>query len=910
MKNKSILLIIVCIASLEFQSCSYSHSKMISKSEGEDEDIKARSLYEQHMLANPTTKQIPYHIRKKELAFAATLPANSSLGNAMDKNGLTWKSRGPWNVGGRTRAIGIDITNEKVIIAGGVTGGIWRSIDSGTTWKKVSDTMQDINISCIIQNTSRGKNNIWYAGTGENFGSGSGGNSSAYFLGNGILRSIDSGKTWSKLAATSDYHPQSQISDFDFINNLAIDTVHDILYAAMHGEINRSTDDGITWFGQKNTYSYYTDVAVTSTGIVYAYRSCFGSVPGIYRSADGINFTNITPSSFPTYYEAMTMCIDPNNENTLYIMGNTPGQGKYFSNTGDYASFWKYRYVTGDGSGTNGVWTDISNNLPSDNTELGSFNTQYGYNIIVKVKPGDSNTVFLGGTNLYRSTDAFSTSSNTKVIGGYDISTSGVNYQLYPNHHPDQHALVFYPSNPNKMLSGCDGGIFRNDDNTDSIKWTPLNNGFITTQFYSIGINHDSAGDNQVVGGLQDNGSYMSNSNNGQAAWNMVGKSDGCFSYIANNGKDYYVSSQYGQIIRTQLDKNGNPYLWARLDPSSNNRQFVNPFAVDPNNEKRMYFVDGYSILVNDDVTQIPLQSQLPTSVAFLGWSYAGSADTLISALTISPSDRLVYGTGKATLFRMDNASNASTRKITTITGANFPLGAYINSIAISPQNPDEMIVVFSNYDIPSLFYTTDGGTTWTDISGNLEQFSDGSGNGPSCRWGSIMTVQNKPVYLIGTSTGLYSCDSLNGSGTIWIQQDSMGITNNIVTMIDTRNSDGFVAISTYGGGVFSANITALNQVAGIENAHSSISYKSFKIYPDPILKGDALNISIEDEKSETIYLEILNEEGKSVISKRSEKISTGINTIQLQMPSLPKGIYYVSIQNNEEKLSRTLVVQ
>ena len=137
-----------------------------------------------------------------------------------------------------------------------------------------------------------------------------------------------------------------------------------------------------------------------------------------------------------------------------------------------------------------------------------------------------------------------------------------------------------------------------------------------------------------------------------------------------------------------------------------------------------------------------------------------------------------------------------------------------------------------------------------------------------------------------------------------------MGITNNIVTMIDTRNSDGFVAISTYGGGVFSANITALNQVAGIENAHSSISYKSFKIYPDPILKGDALNISIEDEKSETIYLEILNEEGKSVISKRSEKISTGINTIQLQMPSLPKGIYYVSIQNNEEKLSRTLVVQ
>ncbi len=913
MKRSALILGITCLASIILQSCSYRNSKLFSRSEGDDEDLQARNAYEQRLLADPATGQIPYHIREKELAFAATLPVNISFGNSMSKTGAIWQQRGPWNVGGRTLAIGIDITNEKVILAGGATGGIWRSIDSGITWKRVTDPIQEINISCILQNKTRGKRNIWYAGTGENFGNLTTGGRNPRYLGNGILKSIDSGKTWSKLAGTGYNEPQSFKSDFDYIFNLGIDTNKNILYAAIFGEINKSTDDGKTWLPQNNTHSGYTDLAVTSTGIIYIYRSSSGKKPGIFRSTDGTNYTNITPSSFPSTYGSMTLCIDPNNENTLYIFGNTPNYGKQFNN-GDWASLWKYRYITGDGSGSNGVWTDLTGNLPSDNSQFGSVNTQNGSNVVIKVKPGDSNTVFIGATNLYRSTDAFSTTKNFKVIGGYNVVTSGPGYHDYPNHHPDQHALVFYPSNPDKMLSGCDGGIFRTDNNTDTgqITWIPLNHGYLTTQFYSAATNHDSSGDTRIIGGLQDNGTYFCDTTYLQSNWDKLGSSDGCYCFIANNAKDYYISAQNGIVYRIQLNSANAPYKWARLDPANSTALFVNPYTIDPNNQKRMYYVRGFDVLINNDVTQYALQNKIPSKNVTTGWTTLTTLDTTVSALSvsISPGDRLVCASARGSLYRIDNASSASP-KTTTITGTNFPAGGYINSIAMSPTNADEMLVVFSNYSIPSLFYTSDAGKTWTDVSANLEQFPDGTGNGPSCRWASILPVGGKYVYFIGTSTGLYTSDSLNGSSTIWTQQDSGGIANNIVTMIDTRISDGYVAIATYGGGMYTTTVNSAGQVTGIENtANTSLKYGSFKLYPNPLSNSDVLTIGIEDEKSENITIEILSDEGKLVLPGRSEKISSGINNLQIRMPSLTKGIYYVSIHNDKEKLSRTLVVQ
>ncbi|SVC07575.1 uncharacterized protein METZ01_LOCUS260429, partial [marine metagenome] len=97
---------------------------------------KGRAEYFFNMLRDPATNRIPEGIRQRELAFARTLAQRPVLSKALGTaNGIAfdWKEVGPTDVGGRTRALAIDHTNSNTIIAGGISGGIWKSTDGGQT---------------------------------------------------------------------------------------------------------------------------------------------------------------------------------------------------------------------------------------------------------------------------------------------------------------------------------------------------------------------------------------------------------------------------------------------------------------------------------------------------------------------------------------------------------------------------------------------------------------------------------------------------------------------------------------------------------------------------------------------------------------------------------------------------------
>lgn len=911
-------------------SCSIHHATVMRSGEGMDEDIAARTKWETQMLADPATGAIPDHIRAKELAFSATLPRQPE---PQMKSGSFWQNRGPWNVGGRTRALAIDVTNENIILAASVSGGIYRSIDSGATWNKITGPSQDLDITCIVQDTRKGKTNIWYAGTGELLGnSASGGNFSSFYYGDGILKSTDGGKTFFKLASTSSGLPQVY-RPFDIVNNIAIDEsdTGSTIYAATgdySGSIRKSVDGGNTWTTFTSTglnpYATYTDVAVSPKGILYFTRSNDNNntAGGLFRSSDGINITNITPPGFAAKYDLVTIAIDPNDENTVYFLGYTPGYGYKetdYRGVTDYASLWKYRYISGNGTGSGGAWKDLSKNIPNFGGDFGNFNTQTGYNLYVRVKPGDSKTVFLGCTNLWRSTDSFSTSNNISWIGGYGVNTARPDYKLYPNQHPDQHNLVFYPSNPNKMITSCDGGVFRTDDNTASdVIYGSLNNGYLTTQFYTIAIDHGTPGNNEIIGGLQDNGSFMTRSDNPQNNWTMPGNGDGCYCAIVDGRTDYYVSSQLGKIYREILDTSGTPVQKARVDPlGAKGQMFVNPFILDPVDQKRMFYVAGTHLYRNNDVTQIPLHTTTDTFAVSTGWqtlNLGKDSNQTISALAMShgSTETLVYGTATGSLFKMDGADGVNPT-ITNITGSAFPSGAYISCIAISPLNANDMIVVFSNYNVVSLFYTSNGGTSWTDISANLEQNANGTGNGPSCRWASILPVGHHIAYFIGTSTGLYSTDTLKGINTEWAQQNPDGIGNDIVMMIDTRPSDGLVAVATHGNGIYTANISFAYQVSGVnENANESIGFQKLNCYPNPVASGAVLTVEYENESpDQSPVISIVDEEGRTIMDMQASGFTTtGKQSIPLKLPQLNPGIYYVRIQNGNNIVARSFVVR
>ena len=143
------------------------------------------------------------------MRFAQTLP--SDLGNS----GLNWTAEGPYNVGGRTRALAIDCTDENILIAGGASGGVWRSTDQGQSWNKMTRHFQLHNVTCIDQDTRPGKEHIWYHGSGELSGSSAGGGD-AYFDGNGIYKSIDGGMSWDSIPITADNVAAGAFNPWDF----------------------------------------------------------------------------------------------------------------------------------------------------------------------------------------------------------------------------------------------------------------------------------------------------------------------------------------------------------------------------------------------------------------------------------------------------------------------------------------------------------------------------------------------------------------------------------------------------------------------------------------------------------------------------------------------------------------------
>lgn len=887
--------------------------------QGEVEDTKARMKWELSRLADPATGKIPAYMRQRELAFAATLPTDANILGKISGSSNSFVPRGPNNVAGRTRAIAIDVTDNNVMFAGSVSGGVFRTSDGGASWSKVSESNGFQGIIAIVQDQRPGHTSDWYYQTGEGYGT-SASAPGAFFLGNGLYKSTDSGLTWTAITSTNSNSPQSFNSSWEIGWNLAIDnsdTIQTKLYAAVYGVVYKSFDGGATWspaVGSAANNSYFSDVAVSTTGTVYATLSSDGSTHGIYRSQGGTTFTNILPTNFPATYDRIVIGIDPNNENVVYFFGVTPNSGKYSYYFGDeWTSLWKYEYLSGNGQGTGGTWTDLSQNLPNYGNTFNIMATQGGYDLAVKVKPGNSNVVFVAGTNIYRSTSGFTDSVSTTLVGGYQANatlpiTNVLQYE-YPGSHPDQHAMAFLPSNPDVMISCHDGGVSKTLDNTATpLVWSKIDNGYITSQFYTVAIDHNNT-NAVIIGGLQDNGSVSTNNGNLNSPWAHTFAGDGAYCQISSSPGIIYVGQQNGTTIKLDVDVNGNTLAYSRMDPIGGaDYQWVNPFALDPNDNNIMYFTAGRKLYRNSDLSAIPLNNvwdSITTNWTFFPDTLTASGEE-ITALAVStiPAHRVYYGTNKRKLFRIDNANTGSpSSTLITIPTAVLPTNANISCIAVNPNDADEIMVVISNYNVYSLAFSRNGGTTWARCAGNLEQTASGTGNGPSCRWATIMPVSDGTVYMVGTSVGLFATDTLVAPATVWVQQGANTIGSNVVDMMDYRSGDGLIAVATHGNGVFSANITSIGNIATINELKPEAIIMN--LYPNPA--SSQLNVVFEKQTvSKDSKITIVNEAGAVVKTINVSAIVSGKLTIDVS--DLRNGIYYINVNSRKQKAAKSFV--
>lgn len=842
---------------------------------GTRENPQARLEFEMMQLVDPATGQLPVNINHDQLAFARR--SQTDLRNARRLT-QDWEAKGPGNVGGRTRALAIDVTDEDVWLAGGVSGGMYRSTDQGNSWTRTTHPSILNSISCLTQDKRDGYEHIWYYGTGELRGNSPRANGAPY-RGDGIYRSTDGGLSWDVLPSTSNNRLTDFESPFNYVWNIEVDP-DGVIYAALYGCIVKSEDDGATWevvLGpdllnpetldppitdlNESAAPFYTSLLQTPSGTMFAAMSSFTSLgyrenyAGIYKRESLGSWQAITPAQMSEGHDRTVMAYAPSDEEVIYTLSD-----------GRELELWKLK---------NGIWQDRSLNLPGVQDTLPSLDSQESYNLVVKVHPASEDVVYIGGTNLYRSLDGFATSSNSRWIGGYNPGPEDGN--LYPGHHPDQHELVFLPSDPNTMLSANDGGVrLTNNDLADKVTWSVKNDGYITSQFYTIALSQEE-GSLKALGGMQDNGTYLKILGADNSAWRYLLGGDG--SYVATTPDDtyWYASFQSGSTFRLSLNNSNELISFAEVDPSGGEGYlFINPFLLDPNNFNRMYMAGGNVIWRNDNLSQIPSGKQQPTPV---NWSKIESTESeigAVSALAIStrPGHILYWGTSYGAMFKTIYSNTDTARTIflyqhVVTDESGEDASGYISNVSLNPANADEVLFSYSNYHFPSLFYSEDGGETFTDVGGNLEENPDGSGSGPSVRWNQIVSLSDgSSLYFTATSTGLYSTRELDGDATVWVKEGDESIGNSVIRMTDYRSSDGKFIVATHGNGVFETTIETPETV--LPESGDVAGLQIIKGYPNPFESTIKIQFKIPEE--DRVVVHILNSSGqliKSILDSR-----------------------------------------
>ena len=721
--------------------------------------------------------------------------------------------RGPNNLGGRTRAIGIDKRNANIMIAGSVSSGVFRTTNGGTSWTRIAPLGQIHNITSIAQDPRPGQEDTWYYGTGEPIGN-SASLGSTYF-GNGMWKSTDNGVTWNPLASTISVI-ESFSSAFDFVNSIVVDPTTGNVYAAASNTIQRSTDGGATWSLVLGTLvnARYTDVIVTPTGTLYAAfdgRDVAGA--GVWTSTSGASGTwtkigvpGVTPgwNAFNTYGRTV-LAYAPSNPNIVFAL--------YWNglNSGIEAELFKWNNSTS-------TWTDLSANLPDEPGTLSGndpFAVQTGYDLVVSVKPNDVNTVFVGGTNVYRSTSGFTNTTATTRIGGYN---SPANYALYPNHHPDIHVLNFAAGDNNTLYCGGDGGIHKADITVPTVAWTSLNNNYITYQYYHADIS-PLVGSSVIAGGAQDNGTTA---NSGGSSFSPVLGGDGCqtaiMSYASASSFNIIAASQFGNIVRLTAPSFG----FGIRPTTATSGIFVTYFQLDQDNTNYLYHADNTVMFRTRNAQNITSGTegspatnwQKMTGLGLVGniRCMATSRDNAFGCLDYTASDanrKLYIGTSGGRIYRLnDPAFVAPTTAAVNITPAAATVNSLCSSIAVNPFDDNEIIATFSNYGVISVFQTFNANSatpTWTAIEGP----ATGAVALGSARSSLITRIGSTTTYLVGNSTGLYSTLALSGATTVWDQVSPIGINFAVCASMRLRMDDNRAVLGTHGNGMYELQMPA-----------------------------------------------------------------------------------------------------
>ncbi len=645
----------------------------------------------------------------------------------------------------------------------------------------------------------------------------------------GILKSTDAGISWT---ITNWVYPYSYRRQTYRI--LVHPTNPDIVYATTNLGLYKTTDGGQNW--TRIRVGVYKDIEFKPNDPNTIY---IASSSAIAKSTNGgASFTNLSFSP-ATQISRLEIAVTASDPDYLYVLAGK-SQDNGFGGI----------YLSTNG-GTNFTTRATSPNLLGWKSNGSDQGGQSWYDLSLEVSPYNKNIVFVGGVNIWRSVNAgqsWSISSHWRGSGA-------------PYVHADCHMIKYSPHNSTTVWACTDGGLSKSTSNGS--QWTERNNHLSIAQMYRLGASKTVA--SKIITGWQDNGSNLFNNQ-----WQKVLGGDGMECIISHdNNNILFGSLYYGQINRSTNGGNN----WSDISNSiSEQGAWVTPYLQDPTNANILFA--GYNNVwktLNKGNSWVKISSF--------------STSQKINALAVAPSNNQNIW-----------AANSSTLYHTTDGGQSWSINyAYngsgsITYIAINANNPNKVWISISGfYNGEKVYQTLDGGTTWTNISGNL----------PNYPVNTIVNDKNSSAngLYIGTDIGVYYRDDNLGNWVPFMKD----LPNVIVKELEIFYSGNKIRAATFGRGLWES---VLYDLANNTNSQVNEIKKSLKIYPNPA--KDLIYIDFFNFNREKIYLSVYDVFGKELYNNSIlNNNKTTLNTSQYA-----KGIYFIKISSNSYQSVNKIVIE
>jgi photosystem II stability/assembly factor-like uncharacterized protein len=573
--------------------------------------------------------------------------------DAATVSGLPARNIGSAMMSGRVAALdAVEEDGRITVFVGAASGGVWKSVNGGTTYKSVFDRESAQSIGAVAIDPSNSKT-VW-VGSGEAW------MRNSVSVGNGVYKSTDSGENWTNVGLKDSEHIAKILIDPTNGNNVLVCAAGHLWDDNDERGVYKTTDGGKTWnkvLAGANASSGCALLAMSRQEPKTIYASMWdfrrqgwtfrsgGPGSGLFKSTDGgDHWSEITESNgkgLPAKpWGRVAIAVAPSKPQVVYAnVEAEKGRGLYRSDDG----------------GANWTKLDASNYMV--------WRPFYFGNLIVD--PKDENKIFKPDLILLYSTDGGKT---------FNVVSGGA--------HGDFHDVWINPKNPNVVIAGDDGGLWRSEDGGN--RWKHQVN-LPISQFYHVST--DNADPYHVYGGLQDNSSWVGDSSYpggvSNSRWENMFGGDGFWMFEDTSDPDYiYAEAQGGEIGRVNryTHEIRDLHPWPNYGEGKLRFNWNTPIHMSPNEKGTLYI--GAQFL-------------------FRSRDHGQSWDRISPDLTTNdPEKQKQEESGGVTV------DNSSAEMHTTI-----------YSISESPKNGQ---IIWAGTDDGNVQITRDGGKNWTNVVSNI----------------------------------------------------------------------------------------------------------------------------------------------------------------------------------------------